>query len=72
VPRAVIVGHWATALGGILVISLALAVYVIDQYYSPRVYYLMWAIRDNVSPTIFAVCHTPHAPHITDGEVDKV
>ena len=60
--RAVIVGHWVAALGGILAISLAVAVYAINQYNSPEVYYLMWAIRDNLSPTFFAVCLPPCTP----------
>ncbi|KAK3295067.1 uncharacterized protein B0H64DRAFT_402516 [Chaetomium fimeti] len=54
VPRAVIAGHWVTALGGILAISLAVAVYAINQYNSPRVYHLIWTIQDNISPTLFA------------------
>jgi hypothetical protein len=54
VPRAVIVGHWVTALGGILVISLAVAVYAISQCNMPPLYYLFWQIQDNVPPTIFA------------------
>ncbi|KAH6844693.1 hypothetical protein B0I37DRAFT_166991 [Chaetomium sp. MPI-CAGE-AT-0009] len=54
VPRAVIVGHWVTALGGILTTSLAVAVYAISQYNLPQLYYLFWRIRDSVSPTIFA------------------
>ncbi|KAH6641038.1 hypothetical protein F5144DRAFT_120377 [Chaetomium tenue] len=53
VSRAVIVGHWVTALGGILVLILAAAGYAINEF-SPRAYYLNWAIRDNFHNTFFA------------------
>ena len=52
---------------------LEFAVFVIDEYFSPRIYSLPWDIKVNVSTNVFAVCLSrSHFNAYIDGEFDTL
>ena len=55
VPRWVIIGHWTTAVGGLLVSALAFAVFVAHEFHSPSMYHLPYGIKGFVPQMILAV-----------------
>ena len=55
VPRWVIIGHWTTAAGGLLVSALAFAVFVAHEFHSPSMYNLPYGIKEFVLQMILAV-----------------
>jgi len=56
IPRWVIIGHWTTAIGGLVVAALGFAIITIDVFFRPNMYYTMpWGIHHAVLPNILDV-----------------
>jgi len=55
VPRWVINLHWLTAVDGLLVVALAIAIIVIHELFRPPMYDLPWAIHGSAFSVILAV-----------------
>jgi len=66
VPRWVIIGHWITAIDGLVVAALCFAIIVVDEFFRPWMYYLPWGISHAVFPNILTVgsCFPPFFPYI--------